>query len=135
VICFSSDASSLREFDMNPRTPYEVSLAHTLDLAEHFSGGGTDFVPPLEAACVLLGTRAHRKSDIVLITDGESQVTPAWQADFLQRKRKQNFSLYSILVDVRSSRSETIDALSDRVSRVSDLEADTRDLFVRRRST
>jgi uncharacterized protein with von Willebrand factor type A (vWA) domain len=135
VICFSSDASSLREFDMNPRTPYEVSLAHTLDLAEHFSGGGTDFVPPLEAACALLGTREHRKSDVVLITDGESQVTPAWQAEFLQRKRKQNFSLYSILVDVRSSRTETIDALSDRVSRVSDLEADTRDLFVRRRST
>jgi uncharacterized protein with von Willebrand factor type A (vWA) domain len=135
VICFSSDASSLREFDMNPRTPYEVSLARTLDLAEHFTGGGTDFVPPLEAASALIGTREHRKSDVVLITDGESQVTPAWQDEFLKRKRKRNFSLYSILVDVRSSRTETIDALSDRVSRVSDLEADTRDLFVRRRST
>lgn len=134
VICFSSDASSLREFDMNPRTSYEVSLARTLDLAEHFSGGGTDFVPPLEAASALIGTREHRKSDVVLITDGESQVSPAWQAEFLQRKRKQNFSLYSILVDVRSSRTDTIDALSDRVSRVSDLEGDTRELFVRRRS-
>jgi uncharacterized protein with von Willebrand factor type A (vWA) domain len=133
VLCFASDAASLREFDMNPRGRYEVSLAATLDLAEYFSGGGTDFVAPLDAAYELIGRREHRKSDVVLITDGECAVPPSWQEEFLARKRKRNFSLYSILVDVRSSRSETIDALSDRVSRVSELEADTRKLFERPR--
>jgi len=133
VVCFSSGAASLREFDMNPGGRYEVSLARTLDLAEYFSGGGTDFVAPLDAAYELLGRREHRKSDVVLITDGECEVPPAWREEFAARKRKRNFSLYSILVDVRSSRTETIDALSDRVSRVSELEADTRKLFERPR--
>jgi uncharacterized protein with von Willebrand factor type A (vWA) domain len=133
VLCFSTDRASLRGFDMNPRGRYEVSLSRALDLAEHFSGGGTDFVAPLDAAYELLGTREHRKSDVVLITDGECAVPPAWREEFLARKRKRNFSLYSILVDVQSSRTETIDALSDRVSRVSELEADTRRLFERPR--
>lgn len=130
VICFSSDAASLRQFDMNPRTPYEVSLARTLDLAEHSPGGGTDFVPPLEAACALLPRREHRRSDVVLITDGECEVLPEWREAFRERKRKLNFALYAILVDIASSRSRTLEELADRIARVSDLEADTGALFI-----
>ena len=83
----------------------------------------------LVPAVALLGSRAHRKSDVVLITDGECAVPSAWREEFLARKRQRNFVLYSILVDVKTSRTDTIAALSDRISRVSDLEADTRKLF------
>ena len=70
-----------------------------------------------------------RRGDIVLITDGECEVDPEWRERFLELKRKKNFALYSILIDVASARTETVRALSDRVSLVSDLRADTRHLF------
>lgn len=129
VVCFSSGEKGLRHFEMNPGSSWSVALERTLDLAEHFSGGGTDFRPPLDAAARLLGERALRRGDLVLITDGECEVDAEWRASFLERKRKRNFALYSILIDVRSVQTETVRALSDRVSLVSDLRADTRDLF------
>jgi uncharacterized protein with von Willebrand factor type A (vWA) domain len=128
VVCFS-DPQALREFDMNPRVAYEVALDTTLDLAEHFSGGGTDFMAPLDAAIVKLKTRELRKADVVLITDGECSVDPGWQEEFLRCKRRLDFSLYAILIDRGSTRGDTVFQLADRVSRVSDLTADTRELF------
>ena len=129
VVCFSSGEAGLREFEMNPGSSWAVALERTLDLAEHFSGGGTDFRPPLDAAVRRLGARDMRRGDVVLITDGESEVDAEWRASFLERKRKRNFALYSILIDVQSVQAETVRALSDRVSLVSDLRADTRHLF------
>jgi uncharacterized protein with von Willebrand factor type A (vWA) domain len=129
VVCFSSGERGLRHFEMNPGSSWSVALERTLDLAEHFSGGGTDFRPPLDTAARLLTERDMRRGDLVLITDGECEVDAAWRADFLARKRKRNFALYSILIDVRDVQTETVRALSDRVSLVSDLRADTRQLF------
>jgi len=118
---------------MNPGTSWAVALSQTLDLAEHFSGGGTDFRPPLDLAASRLNERDMRRGDLVLITDGECQVDPEWRVSFLERKRKRNFALYSILIDVQSAQSETVRSLSDRVSLISDLRADTRHLFVENR--
>jgi uncharacterized protein with von Willebrand factor type A (vWA) domain len=129
VVCFSSGEKGLRHFDMNPANAWTVGLDRTLDLAEHFSGGGTDFRPPLDAATRLLAERDLRRGDLVLITDGECEVDDAWRDEFLARKRKQNFALYSILIDVRDVQTGTVRALSDRVSLISDLRADTRHLF------
>ena len=129
VVCFSSGEKGLRHFDMNPGNAWTVGLDRTLDLAEHFSGGGTDFRPPLDAAARLLAERDLRRGDLVLITDGECEVDDAWRDEFLARKRKRNFALYSILIDVRDVQTATVRALSDRVSLISDLRADTRHLF------
>lgn len=130
VVCFSSGQKGLRHFEMNPGSSWSVALERTLDLAEHFSGGGTDFRPPLDVAANLLAARDMRRGDLVLITDGECEVDAEWRDAFLARKRKRNFALYSILIDVRDVQSETVRSLSDRVSLVSDLRADTRHLFV-----
>lgn len=129
VVCFSSGERGLRHFEMNPGSSWSIALDRTLDLAEHFSGGGTDFRPPLDMAARLLAERDMRRGDLVLITDGECEVDADWRADFLARKRKRNFALYSILIDVRDVQTETVRALSDRVSLVSDLRADTRHIF------
>jgi uncharacterized protein with von Willebrand factor type A (vWA) domain len=129
VICFSSGPAELKEFDLNPRAPYEVAIERTFDLAEYFPGGGTDFMLPLDAALERLKARAMKRGDIVLITDGECQVEAAWQERFLRAKKNMNFSLYSILIDVGSAQSETVAAIADRISLVRDLTADHRQLF------
>lgn len=129
VICFSSGEAGLREFEMNPGSPWAIALERTLDLAEHFPGGGTDFRPPLEAAACRLAERDLRRGDLILVTDGECEVDAEWREAFLARKRRQNFAVYSILIDVQSAAAETVRVLSDRVSLISDLRADTRHLF------
>lgn len=130
VVCFA-DATALREFDMNPRTNWQVALDETMNLAEHFSGGGTDFMAPLDAAMDKLSTREMRKADIVLITDGECAVDPEWREEFHRAKKKKNFSLYAILVDRGSARSDTVEDLADRISRISELTEDGREIFSR----
>lgn len=130
VVCFA-DAAALREFDMNPRTHWQVALDETMDLAEHFSGGGTDFMAPLNAAMEKLSTREMKRADVVLITDGECAVDPEWRDEFHRQKKKRNFSLYAILIDRGSARSETVEDLADRISRISELTEDGREIFSR----
>jgi len=68
---------------------------------------------------------------VVLITDGECQVGPDWLERFRREKRRLDFSLFSILIDVGPSSSATLAQLSDRVTSVSQLTDDAaRDLFV-----
>ncbi|HZR85002.1 MAG TPA: VWA domain-containing protein [Candidatus Binatia bacterium] len=129
ALAFSSGEGGLRRFDLNPRLPYQVSLDTALDLAEHFPGGGTDYEAPLRAATELLASRDMKRGDLVMITDGECEVTPEFREEFVRAKRRRNFSLYAILVDVRGAREETIRALADRVAFVTDLRADAGPLF------
>jgi len=69
---------------------------------------------------------------VVLVSDGECRVGEDWKEKFLAEKERLDFSLYSILIDVGGSTLETLAELSDRVSRISDLTAETvKDLFVR----
>src|SRR5581483_273550 len=99
-ICFSSADTPLRVLDLNPREHYEVELSKVMELAEYFPGGGTDFETPLNAALECLKQSRFKRGDIVFITDGECQVSPAWAEQFRADKENMGFSLFSILIDV-----------------------------------
>ncbi len=132
AILFSSPETGLRTLDLNKGERWSTDLSATLELADYFAGGGTDFEGPLDAAVECLGESHFRKGDVVLITDGECRVGEDWKQRFLAEKERLDFSLYSILIDVGGGTLETLSELSDRVSRISDLESDAvKDLFVR----
>jgi uncharacterized protein with von Willebrand factor type A (vWA) domain len=126
-IGFSSADTPLYTLDLNPRERHEVQADRALDLAEYFPGGGTDFETPLGAALAGLRAARYGRGDVVLITDGECQVSPGWLA-----KKRLGFSLFSVLIDVGPSELGTLAQLSDRVTAVSTLTDDAaRDLFLR----
>jgi uncharacterized protein with von Willebrand factor type A (vWA) domain len=132
-ICFSSAETPLFTLDLNPRAHHEVQEDRALDLAEYFPGGGTDFMIPLDAALDCLRAARYRRGDVVLVTDGECRVEPAWLARFQTEKKKLGFAVYSVLIDVggQSSR-DTLAEISDRVTSVSTLTDDAaRDLFLK----
>jgi uncharacterized protein with von Willebrand factor type A (vWA) domain len=132
AILFSSAETGLRTFDLNTGERYLSNLEGALDLADYFPGGGTDFEKPLDAAVECLGESRFRKGDVVLVTDGECRVGEAWREAFLAEKERLDFSLYSILIDVGGATLETLEQISDRVSRVSDLTTESvKELFVR----
>src|SRR5262249_60355881 len=95
-ICFSSADTPLFTLDLNPREHHLVREDRALDVAEYFPGGGTDFETPLDAALETLAAARYRRGDVVLITDGECQVQPAWLEHFEREKRRLDFSLVSI---------------------------------------
>ena len=131
-ICFSSADTPLFTLDLNPRERYEVQEDRALDVAEYFPGGGTDFETPLSAALDCLKVARYRRGDVVLITDGECQISPAWRERFQAEKARLGFSVYSVLVDVGPSSAGTLAEISDRVMAVSALTDDAaRDLFLR----
>lgn len=132
AILFSSPQTGLFTLDLNRGERYASDLEGSLDLADYFAGGGTDFEHPLDAAVDCLGESRFRRGDIVLISDGECRVSEEWKQRFLAEKERLDFSLYAILIDVGGSTLETLAELADRVSRVSELTAETvGDLFTR----
>jgi uncharacterized protein with von Willebrand factor type A (vWA) domain len=131
AVLFSSGEGSLKVLDLNQTRRYEPELSKVLELAEYFPGGGTEFERPIDAAVQLLGNKKLRRGDIVIITDGECQVSPDWLAELLRRKDELQFKIFGVLVDVGSSESSTLSQFSDRITSVKQLSAnDTRQIFL-----
>jgi uncharacterized protein with von Willebrand factor type A (vWA) domain len=131
AVLFSSGDKSLKVLDLNNKRRYELDFAKVMDLAEYFPGGGTDFEQPLNAAMQLIEEKQLKRADIVMITDGESQVSPEWLARTIERKQRLNFKIFAVLVDVGSSELSTLARFADKVASVKQLSSkDTREIFV-----
>ncbi len=131
AVMFSS-GDTLKVLDLNRERRYQPELAKVLDMAEYFPGGGTDFERPLDAALELLEEKKLKRGDIVMITDGECQVSPGWLAHLKERKEDLDFSIFAVLVDVGSSELSTLARLSDHVTSVSQLNSEsTHDIFLK----
>jgi uncharacterized protein with von Willebrand factor type A (vWA) domain len=131
AVLFSSGEGSLKVLDMNNQRRYEPELSKVLELAEYFPGGGTEFERPLDAAMALLDSKKLKRGDIVIITDGECQVSPEWLAQLHRRKDELQFKIFGVLVDVGSSETSTLTQFSDRITSVTRLSAkDTRQIFL-----
>jgi uncharacterized protein with von Willebrand factor type A (vWA) domain len=132
AVLFSSGESSLKVLDLNRERRYQPDLPKVLELAEYFPGGGTDFEKPIDTAMQLLEEKKLKRGDIVIITDGECQVSPAWLENLRRRKEDLKFSIFAVLVDVGSSELSTLAQFSDRVTSVKKLNTEsTREIFLK----
>jgi uncharacterized protein with von Willebrand factor type A (vWA) domain len=132
AVLFSSGPESIKVIDLNRERRYQPELPKVIELAEYFPGGGTDFQTPIDAAIELIADKKLKRGDIVVITDGECQVTPEWLADLKERKEELQFSIFAVLVDVGSSDLSTLAQFSDRVSSVSKLTVEgSREIFLK----
>ena len=131
AVMFSSGDVSLKVLDLNRERRYQPDLNKVVEMAEYFPGGGTDFETPIDAAVELLGEKKLKRGDIVIITDGESQVSPEWLARLRERKDDLDFSIFAVLVDVGSAETSSLAQFADRITsvkRISDEHA--RDIFL-----
>jgi len=131
AVMFSS-GNTLKVLDMNRERRYQPEFKKVLEMAEYFPGGGTDFEGPLDAAMELLEQRRLKRADVVIITDGESQVSPEWLARMRERKDRLDFSIFAVLVDVGSSETSTLARFSDKIASVKKITAEgARDIFLK----
>jgi len=131
AVMFSSGDVTLKVLDLNRERRYQPDLNKVVEMAEYFPGGGTDFETPIDAAVELLGEKKLKRGDIVIITDGESQVSPEWLARLRERKADLDFSIFAVLVDVGSAETSSLAQFADRITsvkRISDEHA--RDIFL-----
>jgi uncharacterized protein with von Willebrand factor type A (vWA) domain len=119
-ILFSS-AGQMRAFRFPAGRP--APIGDVLDFAELFFGGGTDFATPLDAAAGLLEAEydadGRMRGDIVLITDGECDVTEDWMRGWQDRKARLGYRVFG--VSVTASPGPVLTALSDNLRTIADL--------------
>ena len=72
-----------------------------LSMATLGSAGGTQFGPPVEWALMMLRTREFRRADLVIITDGESELDKA-RREALLAERRRGLRVYGILIGQES---------------------------------
>ncbi len=75
-----------------------VDMPTLMDSISHFSNGGTDFVPPLNAAIKNIKD-GNKNADIVFITDGCSDLSDEYVEHFKKDKKDLQFSMISIGID------------------------------------
>src|SRR5580698_4212865 len=132
AVLFSSGPESMKVIDLNRERRYQPELPKVIELAEYFPGGGTDFQGPIDAAVGLIADKKLKRGDIVVITDGECQVSPEWLAQLKERKEDLQFSIFAVLVDVGSSDLSTLAQFSDRVSSITKLTVEgSREIFLK----
>jgi len=131
AVMFSS-SNVVKVLDLNRERRYQPEIAKVMELAEYFPGGGTDFEAPIDAAMDLIEEKKLKRADIVIITDGECQVSDTWLAHLKERKDELDFSIFAVLVDVGSSEHSTLAKFSDRMTSIKQLNSEsTRDIFLK----
>jgi hypothetical protein len=104
-----------------------AGITEVLDFAEHFFGGGTEFRTPLAAAVKLLeeefNSEGRRRGDIVMITEGECDVSEQWMRSWNDAKHTLGFRSFGVGIGApqASGPGSVLDALCDSLRGIEDL--------------
>ena len=132
AVLFSSGDRDLKVIDLNRERRYQPDLNKVVEMAEYFPGGGTDFERPIDAAVELLAQKKLKRGDIVIITDGECQVSSEWLARLKESKRELDYRIFGVLVDVGSAEMSSLTQFADKITSVKKLSQEgTRDIFLK----
>ncbi|MGW0828259.1 VWA domain-containing protein [Streptomyces sp. NPDC002845] len=123
-ILFSA-ADKLQVFRFPADRPADI--AHVLDFAETFFGGGTNYQRPLTAAGELLkeefNDAARTRGDIVMLTDDDCGVTEEWMRGWNDAKHLLGFRVFGVAIGApRAAEADSVlDALCDNLRSIEDL--------------
>ena len=116
-ILYDSRIDRVIEFERDKFNPQDL-----VELAERFSGGGTNFEKPLEKSLELIQTSKYKKADIVFITDGDCSISSDFERKFARLKEEKEFYCKGIMIDVGwgGCSLETLNKFCDDVIKISD---------------
>lgn len=93
VILFGS-SGELKEFTVEQKN----AAAGLLAFLQQGFGGGTDFETPLQRACEHIQQYDdYLKADVLMISDGDCQLSQDYLSQLQQQKQQLDFSIYSVL--------------------------------------
>jgi len=93
VLLFGA-SGEIREFSMDAKN----EAAGLLKFLQQGFGGGTDFETPLQKALDTIALqKEYQKADILMISDGDCQLSPSFNQHFVAQKQKLDCMVYSVL--------------------------------------
>ena len=115
----------------NVKTDVFESGKYTTDdvlaAAEHFFGGGTDFPDFYKehgGAALGLLTNGFGSADVVIITDGECEVSDEFAKRFTEEKLKNRLTVTGILLSADDDCGKSLLPFCDKIYRLGDMSAD-----------
>ena len=103
--------------------PGKVDSAMVMAAMFPFYGGGTDFEEPLTKAMEAINDDAGLKNaDVILITDGEAEVTETFHKSWAEAKRKHEVSVFAVAIG--GTAPPVLHQLADHVLTLSELTDD-----------
>jgi uncharacterized protein with von Willebrand factor type A (vWA) domain len=116
LIHFSSKVTRTSHFK------YPISITELMSAVTYFSGGGTNFMEPLNEAIQIISnnpkTKSFKNADIIFVSDGDATITSEWLDLFLKAKNKGDISVMSILIGLYDS---TCKHFSDHIFYIKDI--------------
>ena len=89
--------------------------------------GGTNFQKPFDRCLeVIKKTTSFKTADIIMITDGDCDVNPAWLKSFKAKTKKLNINTYGVLV---MQQWDTLNKIVDRVTFIDNTSTAPEELF------
>ncbi len=102
------------------------NIQEVIDMAEYFSGGGTQFEPSLILAQEKINQQGEfQKADIVFITDGESAVRDDWVKEYCKWRDENKVAIYGILIDATYNSDATMKEFCTEIHKLSALNSDS----------
>jgi uncharacterized protein with von Willebrand factor type A (vWA) domain len=89
-----SHGTNIQTFEFEPN---KYQLNQVLDFVEWFFNGGTDFEKPLDVAADMV--EMNPRADIIMITDGECDVSDSWLVDFLAWREEMECTVFGVLIE------------------------------------
>jgi uncharacterized protein with von Willebrand factor type A (vWA) domain len=118
LINFSHGPMKVTEFEKND------TFSKYIDDASYMIGGGTDFEAPLRKALEYIKDSKWNKADILFLTDGLCHLTDEFLKEFNKVKAQREFKVITVLINVGVASDDVVDAFSDEVVLLSDLQKD-----------
>lgn len=98
-----------------------IKASELLRLARTFLGGGTNIALALEGAMNVINENRFKYADLIVITDGEDQLSEAFLEAFNKKKQEKTFHVLSLVI---GSTTDTVKPFADSVVQVTDLNAE-----------
>lgn len=122
---FSSEHKDEIKVDHFLKTDKALDPFALIELAEYFSGGGTNFENPLTRSREIIDDhKSFSKADILFITDGQCGVGDDFIKEFNEWKKEKKVSVMSVLVDAYSHSDSVLNLFSDKVVEFSNIADD-----------
>lgn len=116
VIHFDSTVKKVAEFPKGDTDPDTM-----LNMIEYFSGGGTNFEPPMAEALKWVRQSRYEKADCIFITDGLCAINDDACKEWNEMRASRKMRAYAIVIGSTQWGGEVMKRLTDYMHEISDL--------------
>lgn len=98
----------------------QATPSQAIAAADHFFNGGTSYARWMEASMEMVSSSKHDRADVVLLSDGEADVT-ALETRWAALRKSRQMRCYAVLIGDELSAGRTLAKIADKVFTVADL--------------